>query len=426
MELYVVQFGDNVESIAERYGISIERLISDNGLINPYSLVVGQTIVILYPKTIHTVMPGDTLESIAESYGTSVMILIRNNPFLHDREFLYQDETIVIDYNTIRDIQINGYTNSFISQEILPRAFPYLTFLSVFNYQIVDSDNPIIITFGDDTNIISMAKQYSTIPLLMISALSQTGDINVENVYRFLLDSNLQDKLISNSLQIIRAKEYMGVNFFISNITEYNQNLYLNLFAKISETLRNNGYFFMITMSHDYSISENLDYHSISLLVDRITFLQDTWAMQTQPAAPISDISLINPFFEDVTNKISPEYISIGIPLIGYDWVVPFTDGSRANLISLNSALSLAYEHRAVIRVDEVSQTPYFEYTRPLGEAIENHIVWFIDANTFKALDEVIIEHDLIGTGIWNIASYNQQLFSMANATYNISKLPVQ
>ena len=426
MELYVVQFGDNVESIAERYGISIERLISDNGLINPYSLVVGQTIVILYPKTIHTVMPGDTLESIAESYGTSVMILIRNNPFLHDREFLYQDETIVIDYNTIRDIQINGYTNSFISQEILPRAFPYLTFLSVFNYQIVDSDNPIIITFGDDTNIISMAKQYSTIPLLMISALSQTGDINVENVYRFLLDSNLQDKLISNSLQIIRAKEYMGVNFFISNITEYNQNLYLNLFAKISETLRNNGYFFMITMSHDYSISENLDYHSISLLVDRITFLQDTWAMQTQPAAPISDISLINPFIEDVTNKISPEYISIGIPLIGYDWVVPFTDGSRANLISLNSALSLAYEHGAIIRVDEVSQTPYFKYTRPLGEAIENHIVWFIDANTFKALDEVIIEHDLIGTGIWNIASYNQQLFSMANATYNISKLPVQ
>lgn len=86
MDLYVVQQGDNIESIANKYGISVERLISDNGLINPYSLVVGQSLVILYPKSTYTVKQGDNLATIADFNGISFMQLIRNNPFLHDRE----------------------------------------------------------------------------------------------------------------------------------------------------------------------------------------------------------------------------------------------------------------------------------------------------------------------------------------------------
>ena len=78
----VVQPGDNIESIATKYNITVERLISDNGLINPFSLVVGQTIVVLSPKKTYTVMQGDTLTSIADSNGISVMQLMRNNPLL--------------------------------------------------------------------------------------------------------------------------------------------------------------------------------------------------------------------------------------------------------------------------------------------------------------------------------------------------------
>lgn len=46
MDIYVVQNGDTINSIADKFGISVERLISDNGIINPSTLVVGQTIVI--------------------------------------------------------------------------------------------------------------------------------------------------------------------------------------------------------------------------------------------------------------------------------------------------------------------------------------------------------------------------------------------
>jgi spore germination protein len=60
MDIYVVQSGDNIQLIVNKYGITVERLISDNGLINPYSLVVGQTLVILYPKKTYIIKQGDT------------------------------------------------------------------------------------------------------------------------------------------------------------------------------------------------------------------------------------------------------------------------------------------------------------------------------------------------------------------------------
>lgn len=422
MEIYVVQPGDDIASIANKYGISVERLISDNGLINPYTLVIGQSIVILNPQNIYTVKQGDTLASIAESNGISFMQLVRNNPFLYDREYIFEGETLVISYSTVRDLQVNGYTNVYLSQDILIRALPYLTFISVYNYQIVDSLDSNIISLGDDTNIIRMAKMYSTMPLLMISTLSQIGEINVEFVYKLLLDAKLQDALIKDMLQILRTKEYIGINFLISDIYEYNQSLYLNLFEKISVVLRNDGYFFMITISPDYSVYENIDYHRISLFVDRMIFLQNIWAKKEQPPAPISNISLIKPFIEKVISKVSPKYVSLGKPVIGYDWIVPFVPGSIVNLMSLNSTIVLAYDKGAVIQLDEESQTPHFEYVRFSNGTIQNHKVWFIDANSIIALDDIVLGNDLIGTGIWNITSYNQQLFSITNATYNIIK----
>lgn len=420
MEIYIVKHGDNIESIANKYGITVERLITDNGLINPQSLVIGQALVILKPKITYTVMSGDTLESIANINHISLMQLIRNNPFLYDREFIYPGEGLVIQYNTIKDIEVNGYSSSYINKDTLYRALPYLTYISIYNYQFESGSQ--IISLGDDTEIIKEAKGYSTIPLLMISASSPIGEIDVTYLYEVLLDNDLNDTLIDEILNLVKSKGYMGVNLQVSLFTPYNQHLYLNLLQKLSVALRNENYIFMITMSPDYYLQKEYDFYSISLLVDRIIFLQNIWLKQHLPPAPISNISLIKPFIDNVLKDVSSEYLSLGKPLIGYDWIIPFKNDSPANLMSLNSTILMANEKDAIIQFDEESQTPFFEYTQPFLGTSNNHKVWFIDARSIKALDNIVIEHDLIGTGIWSITSYNQQLFSMTNATFNIVK----
>ena len=181
----------------------------------------------------------------------------------------------------------------------------------------------------------------------------------------------------------------------------------------------------MITINYDYSVQENIDYHNMSLLVDRIIFLENIWLKKNLPPTPVGNISLINTYIRDIINKVSPNYISLGLPLLGYDWNISSNIRTSANLMSLNSTLTLAYDNRAVIQFDEVSQTPYFEYSRTTFGVIDKHVVWFIDARSINALGEIIIEYDLIGTGIWNVTSYYQQLFSILTANYNIIKLAI-
>lgn len=80
MIIHVVEQGETINSIAGHYGISVERLILENGIRISDDLVVGETLVILFPEIEYTVQDGDTLESIASNHNVSVFELLRNKP----------------------------------------------------------------------------------------------------------------------------------------------------------------------------------------------------------------------------------------------------------------------------------------------------------------------------------------------------------
>lgn len=425
MDIYVVQPDDTINSIALKFDISTERLISDNGLINPNTLVTGQALIILYPKRTYIVREDDTLASIAESHDITLLQLVRNNPFLYDRQYIQPGESLVIAFNSSREIEVHGYSFVFLNKDILTRSLAYLTYLSVFNYQTIE--NTIVANDNNDDEIIKMAKKYDTLPILMISAFSPNEELDVEYAYQLLLDYEQQEKLLGDLLQILKAKGYYGVNLVIANINSYNQNLYLKAITNISKVLKDAGYYFMISITsdfskrRDYSAFTNIDFKSIGLLVDRIAFLQSIWVKRIQPPSPVSNISLIRPLIEYVTRQV--KHISIGKPQVAFDWELPYTPGiSDINTLSLNSAITLAYEQQATIQLDEESQTPFYTYSRASGGSVVDHIVWFIDARSIRALDDVIMDNNLSSTGLWYIAVYNQQLFSIINANYSIIK----
>ena len=52
MASHVVSPGDTVWSIARQYGVSPQRILSDNGILNPQALPSGQALLILIPSVL--------------------------------------------------------------------------------------------------------------------------------------------------------------------------------------------------------------------------------------------------------------------------------------------------------------------------------------------------------------------------------------
>ena len=428
MEIYVVKPGDTIMSISKEFGVTTDRILQDNGLVNPNNLVPGQAIVIVYPSQSYIVQEGDTLGDIAELNNTTLMQLLRNNPFLFNREYIYPGETIAISYETTRQMITNGYAYPYIRRETLLKTLPYLTYLSIFNYQLTDEGN--IISYQDDSEIIQLAKYYGTSPLLMISSISQKGEPNIELIYKVLLNKDYQENLANNILNILRSSGYDGVNILISGINETNQNLYISLLSDVSSTLNKEGYKLFVTINPNIKqIGENvtfekIDYSLISPLVNGIIFLQYVWGTNTEPPAPVSSIYLIRTFIEYVITLVPPDKILLGKPLIGYDWELPFVQGtSRAYSLTLDSAIILARDTNSTIQFDEVSQTPYYNYIYYYPDYEINHIVWFLDARGINALDNLIIDYSLLGSGMWNIMVYYQQMWTILNSQFELIKL---
>ncbi|RJP46422.1 MAG: LysM peptidoglycan-binding domain-containing protein [Anaerolineaceae bacterium] len=73
---YVVQYGDTLRKIADRYGFSVGDMIAANPQIpNPNLIYVGQVINLPARPIYYTVQWGDTLFKIAVRFGTTVASL---------------------------------------------------------------------------------------------------------------------------------------------------------------------------------------------------------------------------------------------------------------------------------------------------------------------------------------------------------------
>jgi LysM repeat protein len=88
---YVIQRGDTLAIIAQKYGITVDALIKANNITDPNSILVGQSLTIPDSEPVapaatptaaaktYTVQAGDTLAKIAVRYGVTVNDLIKAN-----------------------------------------------------------------------------------------------------------------------------------------------------------------------------------------------------------------------------------------------------------------------------------------------------------------------------------------------------------
>ena len=86
--LYLVRRGDTLSSLARRFGTTVSAIAAANGLVNPNLIFAGRFLLIPCPGApptppppgcIYVVQPGDTLTRIAARFGTTVFRLVSLN-----------------------------------------------------------------------------------------------------------------------------------------------------------------------------------------------------------------------------------------------------------------------------------------------------------------------------------------------------------
>ena len=120
-------------------------------------------------------------------------------------------------------------------------------------------------------------------------------------------------------------------------------------------------------------------------------------------------------------SEIPPDKLLLGMANYGYDWTLPYEEGSAARSLSNPQAVDLAWRYGAEIVYDEDAQAPNFSYVTSEGVA---HQVWFEDARSLRAKLEAARNFGLRGVNFWTVNRPFPSGFMLMGREYVPEALP--
>ena len=413
--------GDTLYSIAQKYNTTVNKLIELNGLDRPNDLAIGQHIFVptSMPST-YTVVAGDTMYQIAGRLGVTLDELIKANPQIPNPNLIFPGQQINIPTPTKPTIEVNGYAIANISQTTLGNVLPYLTYLSIFSYQ-VKSDGTLTNLY--ENNIIDTSRQAGVAPLMVITNIGDSGGFNSELAHTVLTNEIVKNNLINVINTTIKSKNYYGINIDFEYVYPEDKQAYMQFLQELKSSL--GDIFMSVAVAPKYRdnqmglLYEAHDYATIGSIADRVIIMTYEWGYVYGEPMAIAPKKEVEAVVKYALTRIPSEKILMGMPNYAYDWTLPWEKGNRANTISNREALNLALDTGSNIQFDTTSQAPYFKYSKG---GIE-HIVWFEDALSIASRIALVEEYNLAGLSYWTVNNYNAVNWSIVSSMYDISKI---
>ena len=426
MTIHVVQSGESVDSIAASYGVDPARLAADNAVSTSGSLAVGQTLVIRFPRQVHAVRAGETLSSIAAAYGTTVRQLWRNNWSLAGGEALVSGQVLVVSYfeEKLGSTLSNGYAYPYIEPDLLAEQLPYLTCLSPFTYGINASGG--LLPLEDDA-LLSAARLRGTAPVMHLSTLTESGQFDTQRAELVLTDMAVQDQLVAEVIQTVLRRGYAGVDVDFEFLPGQLAAAYAAFLDRLRRRLQPQGRFLWAALAPKTSagqrglLYEGHDYAAVAAATDGVLLMTYEWGYTYGPPMAVAPLPNVRAVLDYAVTAIPAGKIFLGVPNYGYDWPLPFVQGStRAESISNQRAIELAIQYEIAIQYDETAQAPYFYYTDSAGTV---HVVWFEDARSMAAKLRLVAEYGFQGMGFWNLMRPFSQTWLVLDSLYDLPAL---
>lgn len=424
LTIYTVRRGDSLYAIAGRYGVTTDALIYDNQISDPLQLVVGQALFIRATRVPYRVRQGDSLYAIARSYNVTLAALLAANPSLTDRSRLYPGQTVIIPFPNVilGDADVNGFSLR-ASAETLRETLPYLTYLSVFSWE---ADRTGGIRPINDTEQNAAARAANVAPLLSVTNIEPGAGFSGDIAHAILTNEAAQNTFMTNLTSALRQRNYYGVIFDFEYIFPFDRESYNQFLRRAVRELHALGYIVMTAVAPKISATqagtlyEAHDYPVHGEVVDFVIIMTYEWGYLYGPAMAVSPINQVRRVLDYAVSVMPARKILMGMPNYGYDWTLPFVQGSAADPITNTEAIQIAARNGAEIQFDTTAQAPFFNY---YDSQRRQHEVWFDDARSIQARLKLIDDYNLAGLSYWTIDDLFRTQFLVLQSMYTINKV---
>ena len=367
-----------MDSIAESHGVPVSSVIYNNQLVYPYPLAVGQALLL---------SSGETSEPSYPAW-------------------------------------VNGYAYPFIQQEVLNETLPYLSSLSVFSYGFT-MEGDIIPPALDDSFMIDAALTMGVRPVLTLTPLGPDGNFNNALITAVVNNQDAKNNLLDNLLATVQTKNFQGVDIDFEYIRPEDRVPFAEFVADVRNLLSPYGYHVSVALAPKTSdtqaglLYEGKDYGLLGEAADSVLLMTYEWGYTYGPPMAVAPLDQVRRVVEYAVTRITPSKIDLGIPNYGYDWTLPFVQGSsRATTVSNQEAVRIATEAGVPIQFDEVAMSPFFRYEKN-GQ---QHEVWFEDVRSYREKFALLPMYGLRGMGYWQIMRFFRPNWLLLENTFLIQK----
>lgn len=426
MQIHVVQQNQSLFGIAQAFGSTVDDIVEANEIPNPNRLVIGQTLVIPIVGRFYWVQPGDTLWSIARRFNMSYQQLASING-ISATQPLNVGTRLYIPERPKREAEFNAYVEprgTTVAPELVESArdaAPYLTYLAPFSFQ-AQRDGTLREPLLNDFPAIARANDV----ILMMVITNQENDQFSDELGRILLnDMDIQNTFLDNIVATAQKYGFRDIHFDMEYLRPADREAYNNFLRKARDRFREHGWLISTALAPKTSAEqegawyEAHDYRAHGEIVDFVVIMTYEWGYSGGPAMAVSPIGPVRDVIEYALTEMPANKIMMGQNLYGYDWTLPFVQGSVARAVSPQQAIQLAADNNVAIQFDTEAQAPFFNYTDSEGR---RHEVWFEDARSIQAKFDLIKELNLRGMSYWKLGLSFPQNWLLIVENFNVTK----
>ncbi len=372
-QMYIVQKGDTLLSVGQKFSVTVEQLKKANYLLSD------------------TITPGHGLW------------IPPANPFTGSKGNL--SSRFILGFYVDREGSLPcSYNRMLANSSQISAAAPFWYRLApdnpteVLEQHTADETSP-----GNIKDIISTAQKNNIQMLALVHNLLYPGQVDGAGLAAEMLATPETRNMFINRLEdLIKEYGYDGINLDIERINLADREKFSLLVKELYLRLDPQG--FKVTVCVPAKTRDDItstwsgpfDYKQIGRYAHYVIIMTyDEHGYDSGPG-PIASSGWVRDVAGYAVKNIPPEKILLGIPGYGFDWV----QQQPPRYISFAQASELAACQGVNIMWDNAGKVPYFTY-RDIDQ--QEHQVWFENASSLSYKLDIVEEFNLRGIAIWRL-----------------------